>query len=103
MATKQNINILDLYGDALFSYGILAQEWVLVEECGELLNAIAKFRRGRVGKNEIITELADVHIMVEQMAFFFGWDDFKAEKKHKLERLKSRLDNQEKQHSTKDE
>lgn len=99
MDTKQNIDILDLYGDALFSYGILAQEWVLVEECGELLNAIAKLRRGRTGKNEIITELADVHIMVEQMAFFFGWDDFKAEKEHKLERLKSRLDNHVKQHS----
>lgn len=93
MDTKQNIDIFDLYENALFSYGILAQEWVLVEECGELLNAIAKFKRGRAAKNDIITELADVHIMVEQMAFFFGWDDFIAEKKRKLERLKSRLDN----------
>lgn len=91
--------VLSLYDRALSSYGIDAQKWMLVEECGELLNAIAKLKRGRSTKEEIVTELADVHIMVEQMAFFFGWDEFKAEKERKLERLKSRLENTGKDHS----
>lgn len=81
----------EIYQRALSSYGIVAQEWVLVEECGELLNAIAKLKRGRSTKEKIITELADVHIMVEQMAFFFGWDEFEDEKERKLQRLWERL------------
>lgn len=40
---------------------------------------------------DILTELADVHIMVEQMAYFFGWEEFEAEKKRKLARLEERL------------
>lgn len=81
----------EIYQRALSSYGIVAQKWVLVEECAELLNAIAKLKRGRSTKEEIITELADVHIMVEQMAFFFGWDEFEDEKESKLQRLWERL------------
>ena len=82
---------ISLYNSALSRYGINAQQMMMVEECGELLNAIAKLHRGRVGINEVITELADVSIMVEQMALFFGLDDFKAEKERKLQRLSERL------------
>ena len=80
-----------LYNRALNKYGIINQEWMLVEECGELLNAFAKLRRGRASKEDIITELADVHIMVEQMACFFGLEEFQAEKERKLARLEERL------------
>lgn len=34
----------------------------------------AKFRRGRVNEDDIITEIADVMIMCEQMAAYFGKD-----------------------------
>lgn len=80
-----------LYNRVINTYGIDAQKMMLIEECGELLNAVAKLKRGRSTKEDIITELADVHIMVEQMAFFFGWDEFKAEKERKLQRLQERL------------
>ena len=77
--------------DALNTYGITKQQWMLIEECGELLNAIAKSKRDRAGKDEIITELADVSIIIEQMAFFYGEEDFKEERERKLLRLKKRL------------
>ena len=86
-------NRIELYRIALSRYGIDAQTMVLVEECAELLNAIAKFKRKRVNKADIITELADVSIMVEQMALYYGMDDFISEKDFKLNRLKCRLDN----------
>lgn len=82
---------LKLYDKALNRYGIIAQTWMLIEECGELLNAFAKLKRGRANKEDIITELADVHIMVEQMAFFYGLEDFLTEKERKLVRLNERL------------
>lgn len=83
---------IQILNKALNQYGIKAQEWMLVEECGELLNAIAKLKRKRSTKEDIITELADVSIVVEQMALFFGWEDFEAEKQRKLARLENRLE-----------
>lgn len=88
MTQKEQKEIQQL---ALNIYGIHKQQWMLIEECGELLNAIAKSKRERAGKDEIITELADVSIIVEQMAFFYSEGDFKKEKKRKLLRLKERL------------
>ena len=60
---------LEIYNSVLKQFGINLQQWVLVEEIGELLNAIAKQKTGRSTKADIITELADVHIMVEQMVY----------------------------------
>ena len=88
MTKDEEIKIMNT---ALNTYGIRMQQWMLVEECGELLNAIAKSMRGRVEKEYIIGELVDVSIMVDQMAFFYGMDDFKDARKNKLLRLKERL------------
>lgn len=53
---------------AMEIYGFPAQAAMVVEECSELTNAICKFRRGRVGEDDIITEIADVMIMCEQLS-----------------------------------
>lgn len=76
---------------AIKKYGIHAQTWMMVEECGELIDALAKFKRCRVSYMNIITELADVSIMVEQLAIYYGWDKFIAERKYKIARLQNRL------------
>lgn len=83
---------IKLYGLALSLYGIDAQMMMLIEECAELLDAIAKLKRGRVNIADVVTELADVSIMVEQIALYFGMDDFVSEKDSKLNRLRCRLD-----------
>lgn len=82
---------LELYNNAINAYGIDAQKWMLIEECGELLDAFAKLKRGRSSEEDIISELADVHIMIEQMAVFFGYSTFLWEKQRKLNRLQERL------------
>lgn len=84
-----------IYNKALNAYGIHAQQMMVVEECAELMNAIAKAWRGRLSAEDIITELADVAIMVEQMAFFYGEERFYKEKERKLERLKKRMEGQQ--------
>lgn len=80
-----------IYNDALSRYGIRNQRIMVFEECGELINVIAKSNRLRATIPEIITELADVHIMVEQMALYYGWEEFLAERDRKLQRLQERL------------
>ena len=83
---------LKLYESVVNTYGIKSQQYMLVEECGELLNALAKLIRGRASFEELNTELADVSIMVEQIAHFYGWEEFLEERGRKLERLKQRLE-----------
>lgn len=82
---------LELYKTAITKWGIEAQVFMVMEETGEMLNALAKANRGRSTSEEIITELVDVSIMMEQMAVYFGWEEFKKEKQRKLERLGGRL------------
>lgn len=83
---------IELFREVLEAWGIGNQVFMVMEESGEMLNALAKANRGRVTKEDVITELADVSIMMEQMAVYFGYDEFKAEKERKLKRLKERLE-----------
>ena len=79
-----------LYKKAIDTWGIEAQRNMAFEELGELNTALARDRRGRVTKEEIITELADVTIMCEQLAFFLGYEDYEKEMDNKLERLRDK-------------
>ena len=47
----------NLYKKVMETYGFPTQAAMVVEECSELTNAICKFRRGRVGDDDIITEI----------------------------------------------
>lgn len=83
---------IQTYLDAIDTWGIDNQVFMVVEECGEVLNALAKFKRGRVSKSDVITELADVSIMMEQMATYFGLKEYINEKERKLKRLRERIE-----------
>lgn len=83
----------DIYEKALLTYGIEAQTIMLFEEMAELQNALTKLIRGRSTEDDVLTELADVSIMIEQMALFYGRNKFEQEKERKLERLEERLNN----------
>lgn len=83
---------LELYKTVLDKWGVVSQAFMVMEETGEMLDKFGKAHRGRLkDKMEIITELADVSIMMEQWAAYFGWDEFVAEKEYKLERLKEKV------------
>ena len=50
-------------------YGFWHQAWKLVEECGELAAAMAKYVLGQAGRSVVIEEMADVTIMLRQMEY----------------------------------
>lgn len=83
---------LEIYSTATEKWGYESQKEMIYEECGELITAVARFKRNRATREDIITELADVSIMVEQLAQLFGYEDFEKEKDRKLERLQVRLE-----------
>ena len=81
---------LTLYDEAITKWGAEAQREMAYEELGELITAIAQHRRGRVGRKEVITELADVTIMCEQLAYMLGYEDYENEIDEKLIRLRNK-------------
>ena len=81
---------LTLYDEAITKWGAEAQREMAYEELGELITAIAQYRRGRVGRKEVITELADVTIMCEQLAYMLGYEDYEKEIDEKLIRLRDK-------------
>ena len=84
----------EIYKAALEKYGVGAQIGMLTEECGELLSAINKFNRYRCSSDDVLTELADVSIMVEQLSLIYGgYEKFQIEKDKKLIRLLKRINN----------
>lgn len=82
----------DIYKKAITKWGDVAQINMVYEECGELVTALARYMRGRATEDEVITEVADVSIMAEQLAVLFGKEKFNEEKERKLKRLKERLE-----------
>lgn len=79
---------INLYKKALRTWGEEAQVNMLDEELGELITAVARFKRGRATHQDVMTELADVFIMVEQIATMMSYDDFEKELDRKLVRLR---------------
>lgn len=79
---------LNLYKEAIEKWGEEAQVNMLNEELGELITAVAQFKRGRTSHHDVMTELADVFIMVEQIASMMSYDDFEKELDRKLIKLR---------------
>ena len=79
---------INLYKEAIARWGEEAQIDMLNEECGELITAVAQFKRGRTSHHDVMTELADVFIMVEQIATMMNYDDFEKELERKLLKLR---------------
>lgn len=86
-----NERIADLCAEAVDVYGEEAQTWMAVEEMAELTNAIAKHRRGRVTNEDVCEEIADVVIMMIQLAAIFGPDAVNDYLEQKIDRLDIRL------------
>ena len=86
--TQRQENILK---QAMNHYGFRDQYNQLTEECGELLAAVNHYIRGKNTNEAVITELADVAIMVEQFAHELGYEKYLEERNRKIERLAGRI------------
>lgn len=76
---------------AVETFGRESQIQMAIEEMAELTDALCKLRRGRVTPDAVITEIADVQIMMSQLAHIFGMNEVSAERIRKIERLGHRI------------
>lgn len=77
---------------ALEKYGKKSQIGMVMEEMAELQKELCKNLRGVKNKNEIAEEIADVSIMLDQMALLFKEEkDVGRWRRYKVDRLVERL------------
>lgn len=81
---------------ALSCYGAQAQIMMVFEEMAELQDVLCKFLRGRVDGDtlaNIAEEIANVGIMLDQMAIEFKVEDAVAgQRDYKVDRLRNRIE-----------
>lgn len=80
-----------LFKRALAAYGDSAQEALAVGEIGELLNLFGRRVQGRDTPEDWIVEIADVTIMLRQLALMHGVEKVEEAIKAKCERLERRV------------
>lgn len=56
------------YREAVKQWGSDFQIGMVAEEVGEMLSALSKFKRGRIRPMELASEVADVRIVLDQVA-----------------------------------
>lgn len=90
-----------IYDDAEEVWGLIAQYDQAVEEMGELIVAINKFKRkflhGEYQENNLveenlIEELADVKMCIEQLSMYVGEDKVEAMLDTKLQKLQKLME-----------
>ena len=83
--------------EALDFWGYEPQSTMLIEEMGELIKALCKYKRydyekcDQAIKDNLFEELADVHNMLEQIEMYFGEEKIKEIRLSKLIRTQDRI------------
>ena len=72
--------------------GSVAQTNQAIEEMAELIVAINHYRRGRCMSDEVIEEIADVLIMMHQLALIFSEKAVMQKVEEKMQRLVEQLE-----------
>ena len=88
--------VTDTYKQAIETYGVRAQKLMAIEEMSELTKEICKDFRGKLDREHLIEEMADVLIMLDQMLLLYKsrGEEVGLMRIKKVERLKERLKKQ---------
>lgn len=94
MITYQEV--IDTYKKAIKTYGKKAQKLMAIEEMSELTKEICKDFRGKLNREHLIEEMADVTITIYQLLMMYEIGDNEIQQmcERKVERLKERLEKQ---------
>ena len=82
---------------AISHYGKEHQKKKAIEEMGELITALSREQDGRATEHDVITEIADVSIMMCQLMEIYGNEKCQKEIQRKQARLMRRMDREHKE------
>ena len=83
---------MNIYQEAIDTFGEESQKLMMIEEMAELTQAISKDFRG-LGHN-VEEEIADVEIMLEQMKLMYDNTKIEVIKMVKIERLREKVEDE---------
>lgn len=87
---------IDIYKNAISTFGESAQLIVALEECSELQKEITKILRNKGNLEHLAEEVADTEIMIEQIKLMFNFcdkvNDFKHQKVERLNKLLQKVE-----------
>lgn len=88
--------IIDTYKRTIELYGEHAQKLMAIEEMSELTKEVCKDFRGKLDREHLIEEIADVLITLDQMLLIYeiSEEEIYLMCERKMERLKERLEKQ---------
>ena len=88
--------VFNTYNKAIELYGEKTQKLMAIEEMSELTKEICKDFRGKLNREHLVEEMADVLITIEQLAIIYEISDVAIFDAcyEKIERLKERLEKQ---------
>lgn len=89
-----NREIINTYKQAIALYGEKAQKLMAIEEMSELTKEICKDFRGKLDREHLIEEMADVTITIDQLMMIYKitFEEIQKVRERKIERLKERLE-----------
>lgn len=76
---EYNINE-KIISESIQHYGKNNQSTICMEECAELIQAISKAKRGKIDRDNMIEEIADVLICIEMLKQIYMISDEKINK-----------------------
>ena len=76
---EYNINV-KIIAESILHYGKNNQSTVCMEECAEIIQAISKAKRGKIDRDNMIKEIADVLICIEMLKQMYMISDEKINK-----------------------
>lgn len=82
---------------AVAHYGKEHQKKKAVEEMGELITALSREQDGRATPADVITEIADVQLMIRQLMIIYGVEKCVNEYERKQRRLLRRIDREQRE------
>jgi len=89
---KLNERLSDVALRAVNHWGEKAQEDVAVGELAELIDVLMKRRRGQVGVEAVIDEIADAKFVIEQLSKIYGVDRVNQRLDYKIDRTSRIID-----------
>lgn len=81
----------ELYRRTIQKWGERAQYDQAIEECAELIATLQHFARGKVDREAVVHELADVYLMIGQLTYMFGEESLNAAVENKIAKLETLL------------
>lgn len=90
-STTDMMRYRNLYAKTIDKWGEKAQYEQAVEECAELIATLQHFGRGKVDREVVVDELADVYLMLGQLIYMFGEEGFTYALEKKITKLQNLL------------